>query len=143
MNEIESPSALSPQQLALAYDRLVSARWRGEDEAADPVAMWFEAHWVNQPPPEPDAPPGGASVLGGGGRGIRWYAQGELVFGYVPGHGEGCYCVETAEAVPTLADPWQVTSSPRQDPIPMGKALTDQVLSHTPTAVLTRDSDRK
>jgi hypothetical protein len=142
MNETEAPSALSPQQLALAYDRFVSARWRGEDEAADPVATWFEAHWVMQPPPEPDAPPGGASVLGGGGRGIRWYALGELVYGYVPGHDEGCYRVEVVEAVPALTDPWQATPSSRQDPLTLENALTDHVLSHTPTAVRSRSSGR-
>ena len=80
MNETESAATLSPQQLARAYDRFVSARWRGEDEAADPVALWFEAHWVSEPSPEPETPPASASVLGASGRGIHWYARGDQVF---------------------------------------------------------------
>lgn len=113
MNETESASTLSPQQLARAYDRFVSARWRGEDEAADPVAMWFEAHWVSEPSPEPETPPAGASVLGASGRGIHWYARGDQLLGYVPGHDEGCYRVAAGETMPILASPWDAVPSPR------------------------------
>ena len=63
MNETETASTLSPQLLARAYDRFVSARWRGVDEAADPVAVWFEAHWVSEPSPEPEMPPASASPI--------------------------------------------------------------------------------
>lgn len=113
MNETESVSTLSPQLLARAYDRFVSARWRGEDEAADPVAMWFEAHWVCEPSPEPETPPASASVLGASGRGIHWYARGDQLLGYVPGHEEGCYRVATGETMPALTSPWDAVPSPR------------------------------
>ena len=113
MNETESAATLSPQQLARAYDRFVSARWRGEDEAADPVAMWFEAHWVSEPSPEPETPPAGASVLGASGRGIHWYARGDQLLGYVPGHDEGCYRVAAGETMPALTSPWDIAPSPR------------------------------
>lgn len=111
MNEMESAPTLSPQQLAQAYDRFVSARWRGEDEAADPVAMWFEAHWVSEPSPEPETPPAGASVLGASGRGIHWYARGDQLLGYVPGHDEGCYRVAAGETMPALTSPWDAAPS--------------------------------
>ena len=113
MNETESASTLSPQLLARAYDRFVSARWRGEDEAADPVALWFEAHWVAEPSPEPEMPPASASVLGASGRGIHWYARGDQLLGYVPGHSEGCYRVATGETMPALTSPWDSLPSPR------------------------------
>jgi hypothetical protein len=113
MNESESVSTLSPQLLARAYDRFVSARWRGEDEAADPVALWFEAHWVSEPSPEPETPPAGASVLGASGRGIHWYARGDQLLGYVPGHDEGCYRVAAGETMPALTSPWDASPSPR------------------------------
>jgi hypothetical protein len=112
-------SAISPTEIALVYDRFVSARWRGEDEAADTFATWFEAHWTGQAPPEPDDPPQGASTLGGGGTGIRWYAQDDVVLGYVAGRADGCYRVAAGETVPRLTDPWDR---------PSRAAETDQLL---------------
>jgi hypothetical protein len=130
MNESESVSTLSPQLLACAYDRFVSARWRGEDEAADPVALWFEAHWVSEPSPEPETPPAGASVLGASGRGIHWYALGDQVLGYVPGHVEGCYRVAAGETMPVLASPWDAASA--QERTLSESLAADRVLSHKP-----------
>ena len=130
MNETETASTLSPQVLARAYDRFVSARWRGEDEAADPVALWFEAHWVSEPSPEPEMPPASASVLGASGRGIHWYARGDQLLGYVPGHDEGCYRVAAGESMPALTSPWDV--GPAQERTLAESLAADRVLSHKP-----------
>lgn len=147
MNETESVMTLSPQQLARAYDCFVSARWRGEDEAADPVAMWFEAHWVTESSPEPETPPVSASVLGASGRGIHWYARGDQLLGYVPGHDEGCYRVAAGETMPALTSPWDTAPArgrsgdglfqrigeapPDSSTRPEGGEEVDRVVSHT------------
>ena len=100
--------SVSPKQLALTYDRVISAHWRGETGAVTAFGTWFESHWSDQAPPEPDEPPEGTSILGGAGSGIRWYARDELVLGYVSRRPSGCYRVQVSEAVPSLeasADP--------------------------------------
>lgn len=99
---------VSPRQLALTYDRVVSAHWRGETDTATALDAWFEAHWSDQAPPEPDAPPEGTSVLGDSGAGIRWYARDEAVLGYVSRRPDGCYRVRVREAVPTFAASWDI-----------------------------------
>jgi hypothetical protein len=99
---------VSPRDLALAYDRVVSAHWRGETEAATAIGTWFEAHWSDQAPPEPDEPPEGTSFLGGAGSGIRWYTRDEAVLGYVSRRDDGCYRVRTTEAMPSLIASWDV-----------------------------------
>ena len=82
---------VSPRQIALTYDRVVSAHWRGETDTATAFDAWFEAHWSDQAPPEPDAPPEGTSVLGDSGAGIRWYARDATVLGYLSRRPGGCY----------------------------------------------------
>jgi hypothetical protein len=99
---------VSPRQIALTYDRVVSAHWRGETETATTLDAWFEAHWSEQAPPEPDAPPEGTSVLGDSGAGIRWYARDEAVLGYVSRRPNGCYRVPMREAVPALNASWDI-----------------------------------
>jgi len=99
---------VSPRQIALTYDRVVSAHWRGETDTATTLDVWFEAHWSDQAPPEPDAPPEGTSVLGDSGAGIRWYARDEVVLGYVSRRPHGCYRVPMREAVPALKDSWDI-----------------------------------
>jgi len=99
---------VSPRQIALTYDRVVSAHWRGETDTATTLDAWFEAHWSDQAPPEPDAPPEGTSVLGDSGAGIRWYARDEAVLGYVSRRPNGCYRVPMREAVPALRASWDV-----------------------------------
>ena len=99
---------VSPRQLALTYDRVVSAHWRGETDTAIVLDTWFEAHWSDQAPPEPDAPPEGTSVLGDSGAGIRWYARDEAVLGYVSRRPDGCYRVPVREAVPAFMDSWDI-----------------------------------
>jgi len=101
-------SHVSPRQLALTYDRVVSAHWRGETDTAIALDTWFEAHWSDQAPPEPDAPPEGTSVLGDSGAGIRWYARDEAVLGYVSRRPDGCYRVRMREAVPAFMASWDI-----------------------------------
>lgn len=119
---------VSPRQIALTYDRVVSAHWRGETDTATTLDAWFEAHWTDQAPPEPDAPPEGTSVLGDSGAGIRWYARDEAVLGYVSRRPHGCYRVPMSEAVPTLRDSWDVLQLEA-----VGQPVTD---------LLVRDSKR-
>jgi hypothetical protein len=113
---------VSPKELALTYDRVISAHWRGETDAAITFGTWFEAHWSNQAPPEPKDPPEGTSILAGAGSGIRWYARGGYVFGYASPGNLGCYRIATTETVPVLITPWD--RAPRQ-PTP-----TDLLLHH-------------
>jgi hypothetical protein len=101
-------SHVSPRQIALTYDRVVSAHWRGETDTATTLDAWFEAHWSDQAPPEPDAPPEGTSVLGDSGAGIRWYARDEAVLGYVSRRPNGCYRVPMREAVPAFKASWDI-----------------------------------
>lgn len=121
MSTAEEESALNPEALARVYDRFVSARWRGEDEAADAFATWFEAHWTGQAPPEPDDPPQGASLLGGSGAGIRWYARNDVVLGYVTGRAGGCYRVAAGEEIPSLTAPW--------DAVPANGTQSDRLIA--------------
>ena len=99
---------VSPRQIALTYDRVISAHWRGETDTASALDAWFEAHWSDQVPPEPEAPPEGTSVLGGSGAGIRWYARDDVVLGYVSRRSDGCYRVPMHEPVPSLKASWDL-----------------------------------
>jgi hypothetical protein len=125
--ELADPQ-VSPRQIALTYDRVISAHWRGETDTATPLDAWFEAHWSDQAPPEPDAPPEGTSVLGDSGAGIRWYARGEVVLGYASRRPNGCYRVPMREAVPALRASWDI--------------LQFEAVRQPDTDVLVRDSER-
>ena len=126
---------VSPRLIALTYDRVVSAHWRGETDTATAFDAWFEAHWSDQAPPEPDAPPEGTSVLGDSGSGIRWYTRDEAVLGYVSRRPDGCYRVPMREAVPALVASWDVLEleAARQPD-------TDHLLRQTSTRPLTAQS---
>ncbi len=112
--------APSPQSLALAFDRYVSARWRGEDRAVEGFAAWFEAHWTDASSPEPEEPPAAAKVLGNASGGIRWYVRDDVVQGYLSGRDEGCYRIARDEAVPLIPAPWEDA--------PTAAAATDRLL---------------
>jgi hypothetical protein len=126
---------VSPRQIALTYDRVVSAHWRGETDTATAFDAWFEAHWSDQAPPEPDAPPDGTSVLGDSGAGIRWYARDAMVLGYVSRRPNGCYRVPMREALPALMASWDILEleAARQPD-------TDQLLQQTGTRLLRAQS---
>ncbi len=83
----------SARKLARLYDQYVAAVRRGDDEIADAFADWLGAFW-DDGPREPMSPPAAISLLGGIGRGIRWYQTEDAVFGYVRGWTRrGCYQV--------------------------------------------------
>ena len=90
---------LTPRDLAYAYDRWLAARWRGEEDEARRFGDWIESFWCRTAPLEPERGPDAVSVLGGAGRGIRWYADGNVVRGYVVGRPLGCYLIP-ARTVP-------------------------------------------
>jgi hypothetical protein len=120
---------VSPRQIALTYDRVISAHWRGETDTASALDAWFEAHWSDQAPPEPEVPPDGTSVLGDSGAGIRWYARDDVVLGYVSRRPDGCYRVPMQESVPAFQASWdllQLEASRRPD--------MDYLLHHTGTS---------
>ena len=129
---------VSPRQIALTYDRVISAHWRGETDTASALDTWFEAHWSDQAPPEPEAPPEGTSVLGDSGAGIRWYARDDVVLGYVSRRPDGCYCVPVCEAVPSLKASWDLLEleAARQPD-------ADYLLHHTGTSQLPALSDHR
>jgi hypothetical protein len=135
--EAANPLA-SPRQIALTYDRVVSAHWRGETETASALDAWFEAHWSNQAPPEPEAPPEGTSVLGGSGAGIRWYVCDDVVLGFVSRRPDGCYRVPMREAVPSLKASWDLLEleAARQPD-------TDYLLDHTSPHPLSDSLDHR
>jgi len=127
---------VSPRQIALTYDRVVSAHWRGETDTASALDAWFEAHWSDQAPAEPEAPPEGTSVLGGSGAGIRWYVCDDVVLGFVSRRPDGCYRVPVREAVPSLKASWDLLEleATRQPD-------TDYLLDHTGTNPLPASLD--
>ena len=84
---------LTPQDLALAYDRHVAALWRGETDTTLAFATWLVPFWVDDGPPEPVDYPDAVSFLRGAGRGIRWYCIDTDIVGYLPGCPNGCYRV--------------------------------------------------
>ena len=99
---------VSPRQIALTFDRVVSAHYRGETDTATAFDAWFEEHCSDQAPPEPEVPPEGTSVLGDSGAGIRWYALDEAVLGYASRRRDGCYRVPVREALPELMASWDI-----------------------------------
>jgi hypothetical protein len=131
MDEAGEPAnrMVSPRQIALTYDRVISAHWRGEIDTASALDAWFEAHWSDQAPPEPEAPPEGTSVLGDSGAGIRWYARDDVVLGYVSRRPDGCYRVPIQESVPSFQASWdllELEAARRPD--------RDHLLHHTATS---------
>ncbi len=129
---------VSPRQIALTYDRVISAHWRGETDMASALDAWFEAHWSDEAPPEPTAPPEGTSVLGDSGAGIRWYVCDDVVLGYVSRRRDGCYRVPMQEAVPPLKASWDLLEleAARQPD-------TDHLLHQTGTRELPASPDHR
>lgn len=88
--------------LAHAYLRAVSARWRGDPEAAA-FEPWLDGWWCPELPPAPPGPPAARSPHGSGGRGICWYEVAGEVRGYLPGTGGG-YRVPGTALTPVQID---------------------------------------
>lgn len=95
---------VSASVVALAYDRYVSAVWRGEGTTASSFATWLESFWRVPALPEPGHGPDGVSFCGGRG-GLRWYDTTAGILGYVPGRPNGCYHVDPAAEPPALPSP--------------------------------------
>jgi hypothetical protein len=93
----------SAQQLARAYDRYVSAVWRGETEATHRFAAWLRGCWGLGAPPEPPTPPAAVSALGGAGASIRWHETPDAVYGYIPGVPLRCYQIPRDADVPDVS----------------------------------------
>ena len=95
---------LSPRTLAGLYDLYLAAVWRGH---APPSMFgdWLEARWCPGVPTEPPVPPDAVSVLGGAGAGIRWYAVGATIVGFVAGRPRGCYVIARDEKPPQPPSP--------------------------------------
>jgi hypothetical protein len=90
-------------ELALAYDRYAAALWRGDEAETRAFAAWLEGYWADEGPAEPAEPadhPYVISVLGGAGVGIRWYARGRTVIGYVGNRHRGCCHVPINATLP-------------------------------------------
>jgi len=92
----------SPHELARAYDRYAAALWRGEEAEARAFAVWLERYWVDEGPAEVADHPYVVSVLGGAGAGIRWYARGRTVLGYVGSRAQGCFQVPISATAPSI-----------------------------------------
>jgi len=90
---------LTPREIAQVYDLHASAVWRGE-ESPSLFANWLAGHWMPNPPAEPELPPDAVSFLGGAGLGIRWYAQDEVLVGYVAGRPRGSYLISIDDSPP-------------------------------------------
>ncbi len=73
---------LIPRDLALAFDRCLTAMVQGDNEAAIGFISWLE--WFRSPglPPEPDAPPDATSFPIDQGVGLRWYQRDGVIVGY-------------------------------------------------------------
>lgn len=90
----------SARKLALLYDQYVAAARRGDQEIVDAFAGWLGGFW-DAGPAEPATDPAAISLLGGVGRGVRWYETEDAVFGYVRGwRRRGCYRVPIAALAP-------------------------------------------
>lgn len=89
------------RNLALLYDQYVAAAHQGDHEIVDAFAGWLGAFW-DAGPAEPERAPDAVSLLGGVGRGVRWYETDGIVHGYVRGwRRRGCYRVPLVELTPS------------------------------------------
>ncbi|HEY7033299.1 MAG TPA: hypothetical protein VH482_18305 [Thermomicrobiales bacterium] len=102
---------LSPRTLAGLYDLHLAAVWRGH-ESSDIFGDRLGARWSGGGPSEADATPDAIGVLGGAGAGIRWFAVGENIVGFVAGRPHGCSVVARTEIPPqppSAAHDWVTT----------------------------------
>lgn len=93
---------VSATQLALAYDLTVSSLWRGEPDQAR-FMNWLDRYRLNPTLPMPTGLPHAFSVLGGGGRGIRWYEAGDAILGVPGDERAACFRIPKAASLPDSA----------------------------------------
>jgi hypothetical protein len=93
---------LTPLRVAIAYDRCAGAIWEGDAGTVRAGVAWFEAWWTDDAPPEPRLWPHAISLEAGTGTAIRWYAEGDLILGYVPRRTQGCYRIPASAVLPRL-----------------------------------------
>ncbi len=93
---------LTPRDLALAFDRCLTAMVQGDNEAAMRFISWLE--WFRDPtlPLEPDTPPDAASFPIHRGEGLRWYQADGAILGY-DGCASCCYRIPVDAEPPPLA----------------------------------------
>ena len=91
----------TPRSLAVRFDLYLAACWRGDE--CEAFGDWLDARWCPEAPPEPAEGPAAVSVLGGAGRGIRWYERGGAIVGYVAGRPRGCYLIAATDEPPPVA----------------------------------------
>lgn len=94
---------LSARTFAVLYDLHLAAVWRGE-EPTGAFGNWLEARWYVSDLTEPLSGPTAVSLLGGGGKGIRWYEVDGALIGFVRGRSRGCYVVASDDNPPPPAE---------------------------------------
>lgn len=92
---------VSAQDVASAYNRYISACWRGDAPKAD-LGRWLEAYRRNARPPA-DCSPAACSPHAAGGRGIAWFDTATHVIG-VTGDGAESFAVPVEAAIPPLSE---------------------------------------
>lgn len=75
---------ISAHDLSLAYVRAVSSYWRGDSDLLPRFNAWLARYWRDGPT-EPTPDPQAECPHAAAGRGIRWYEQGPVLHGFVPG----------------------------------------------------------
>jgi hypothetical protein len=94
---------MTPEYLATTFDLAVSSLWRG-DQADAPFLTWLDQFRTDVQQPSPSGLPHAYSVLGGGGRGIRWYASGGAILGLPGDSQEVCYRVPVEAEFAQIGD---------------------------------------
>jgi hypothetical protein len=98
--------AMTPQELALRFDRCVAAaaEWPWRNPEACAFADWLAGFWAPACPVAPAGPPDATNAAEGRMDGIRWFAVGEAILGYVAEHARGCYRVPSAARLPSMIE---------------------------------------
>ena len=91
---------LTPQDLALVYDRYVADRRRDNLDAAATFDSWLATFWAADGLSEPAEDPDAISCLGEPASAVRWYMRRGTILGYEPGYPLGCYQVPITARLP-------------------------------------------
>ncbi len=93
---------ITADELARAYDRYVTALWRGESDEVPRFGVWLKERWGLGGSPEPAEAPAAIGALGGAGTSIRWYERDGMVLRSIPGVVHRCYQVPRDEEPPAI-----------------------------------------